>query len=87
MPAASPTVATSGGNVHPVSHGDNARAIQPDGAIRNARPSAMAECGVDRIGASHAPSRRVHRTVVRVRAEAERQCHGQRRREYAGADA
>ena len=52
MPRGSPTVATSGGSVQPVSHGEIARTIHPDGAIRNARPIASAECGVARIGAS-----------------------------------
>src|SRR6187397_100955 len=60
VPDACPTVATSGGTSKPVSHGESARTIQPDGAITNARPIAKAECGVARIGASHAAARGPH---------------------------
>ncbi len=58
-PAPSPTVAMSGGSDHPVSHGEIARTIHPDGATRKAKPIAIAECGVDRTGASQLPMRRV----------------------------
>ena len=51
-------MATSGGSVQPVSHGDSARAIHPDGAIRNATPIAIAACGVASTGANHVPARR-----------------------------
>ena len=37
-----PTVAMSGGRSHPVSPGEIARAIHPEGAIRNAIPIAIA---------------------------------------------
>ena len=60
MPKGSPTVATSGGSAQPVSQGESARAIHPEGAITNAMPIASAECGVARTGASHAPARRNH---------------------------
>jgi hypothetical protein len=59
-PLGCPTVDTSGGTSKPVSQGESARTIQPDGAITNARPIANAECGVARIGASHAAARGPH---------------------------
>ena len=51
-PAGSCRISRSGGRSHPVSAGDRARAIQPEGAIRNARPKAAAACGTDRSGDS-----------------------------------
>src|SRR5437773_7115588 len=50
----------SGGSVHPVNHGEMARAIHPEGAIKNATPMAIAACGVDNTGATNPPMRRAH---------------------------
>ena len=50
----------SGGSVHPVNHGDMARAIHPEGEIKKATPIAMAACGVDNNGATNPPMRRDH---------------------------
>ena len=57
-PKGSPTVAMSGGVVHPVSHGETSRAIQPLGAATKAKPMAIAAWGEARIGASIASARR-----------------------------
>ena len=57
QPERCPTVETSGGSDQPVNHGESARAIHPEGAIRNATPIAIAACGVARIGATTAPAR------------------------------
>src|SRR6266542_1805769 len=50
----------SGGSVHPVNHGEIARAIHPEGAIKKATPIAIAACGVDSTGATNPPIRRAH---------------------------
>ena len=51
-PAGSCTISRSGGRSQPVAQGDSARAIQPDGAIRNAMPKAAAACGTASSGES-----------------------------------
>ena len=51
----------SGGRSHPVSHGESARAIHPEGAIRKAMPKAAAACGTDRSGDSNRSNARKDR--------------------------
>jgi len=49
-PQGSWTINKSGGRSHPVTLGDKAREIQPDGEIRNANPNAAAAWGTDKSG-------------------------------------
>ena len=51
-PIRSWTIRRSGGRSQPVAQGEMARAIQPDGAIRNAMPKAAAACGTASRGES-----------------------------------
>src|SRR5438067_7470513 len=55
-----PIVVVSGGSGQPVNHGEIARAIQPDGAMRNTTPIAIAACGIASTGATKRPRRRAH---------------------------
>jgi len=51
-------MAKSGGEVQPVAQGLRRRTIQPLGAMRKARPTAMAECGLAISGVSRRSNRR-----------------------------